>query len=129
MRGKLSVAVTTLRASLASHGTKLKELEKVADYTGDCTTELRATVSQLQGDVRELQAKCEDLEGCSRWNNLQLTGVEEGLENGQPTQFVSQLLKYVLNLSEAPLLDRAHRSLRAKPITIYCYTPCYSPGG
>ncbi|KAI3359339.1 hypothetical protein L3Q82_002848 [Scortum barcoo] len=113
-RGELSAAVTSLQTSLASHNTRLKELEKAADYTGDCITELRATVSQLQGDVRELQAKCEDLEGRSRRNNLRLTGVGEGLENGQPTQFVSQLLKH-LHLSEAPLLDRAHRSLRAKP--------------
>ena len=115
VRNELSVAVTSLQASLASHDNRLKELEKAASYTGDCTTEPCATVSQLQGDVRELQAKCEDLEGHSRRNNLRLTGVEEGFEKGQPTQFVSQLLKDILNLSEAPLLDRAHRSLRAKP--------------
>ena len=115
VRNDLSVVVTSLQASLASHDNRLKELEKAANYTGDCTTELCATVSQLQGDVREIQAKCEDLEGRSRRNNLRLTGVEEGLEKGQPTQFVSQLLKDILNLSEAPLLDRAHRSLRAKP--------------
>ena len=114
VRGELSAPVTSLRASLGSHDTRLNELEKAADYTGDCTTELRAIVSQLQGGMRELQAKCEDLKGRSRRNNLRLIGVEEGLENGQATQFVSQLLKGVLNLSEAPLLYRAHRSLRAK---------------
>lgn len=37
------------------------------------------------------------------------------VENRRPTQFVSQLLKDVLNLSEAPLLDRAHRSPRPEP--------------
>lgn len=113
VRNELSSAVTNLQVSLASHDTRLKELEKAAEFTGDCTTELRATVSQLTGDVKELQAKCDNLEGRSRRNNLRLTGVEEGLENGQPTQFVSQLLKDVLNLNETPLLDRAHRSLRA----------------
>lgn len=73
VRSELSVAVTSLQASLASHDNRLKELEKAADYTGDCTTELGVTVTQLQGDVRELQAKCEDLEGRSRRNNLRLT--------------------------------------------------------
>ena len=112
---ELSAAVTSWRTLLASHDTQAKELEKAAYYTGDCATELHATVSQLQGGVRELQAKCEDLEGCSRQKKLRLAGDEEGLENGQPTQFVSQLLKDVLNLSKAPLLERAHRSLQAKP--------------
>lgn len=74
VRSKWSVVVNSLQASLESHDNQLKELEKAADYTGDCTTELRATVSQLQDDAGELQAKCEDLEGHSRRYSFQLIG-------------------------------------------------------
>lgn len=71
-------------------------------------------MGQLQVEVRDPQAKCEGLEGRSRRKHLRLTGVEEGAESGQPTHFVSHLLKELLDLDEAPLLNRAHRSLRAK---------------
>lgn len=114
VRSELAASITSLQASLTSHYTRVKDLEKAVDFTGDCDNELHATVGQLQGEVRDPQAKCEDLEGRSRRKNLRLTGVEEGAESGQPTHFVSHLLKELLNLDEAPLLNRAHRSLRAK---------------
>lgn len=78
VRSELAASITSLQASLTSHYTRVKDLEKAVDFTGDCDNELHATVGQLQGEVRDPQAKCEDLEGRSRRKNLRLTGVEEG---------------------------------------------------
>ena len=45
-----------------------------------------------------------------------MAGIKEGSENGQkPREYVAQLLKEVLNLTEAPVIDRAHRALRKRP--------------
>lgn len=62
-----------------------------------------------------LSKKCEDLEGRSRLNNIHLVGVPEGSEGQQPTKFASTLLQDLLGLDAKPALDRAHRTLRAKP--------------
>ncbi|KAJ8364951.1 hypothetical protein SKAU_G00137820 [Synaphobranchus kaupii] len=56
-----------------------------------------------------------DLEGRSRRNNLRLVGIPEDTEGPRPTEFISRLLKKLVNLDEEPLLDRAHRTLRTKP--------------
>lgn len=42
-------------------------------------------------------------------------GIPEELEGASPTEFISNLLQKVLRLEEKPLLDRAHRTLQAKP--------------
>lgn len=115
VRSELTTSIASLQATLTSHDSRIKDLETAADFNGDCVTQLNSTVMQLQKELKELHTKCEDLEGRSRRNNLRLVGIEEGAEQGQPTKFVSALLKDVLELDGAPLLDRAHRSLRAKP--------------
>lgn len=115
VRSELTASVANVQASLTSQDARIKDLERAADFSGDCVTQLNSTVMQLQKTVKELQTKCEDLEGRSRRNNLRLIGIEEGVEQGQPIKFVSDLLQDILELDGAPLLDRAHRSLRAKP--------------
>lgn len=37
------------------------------------------------------------------------------MEGPRPTDFIAQLLRDLLGLTEKPLLDRAHRTLREKP--------------
>ncbi|KAJ0036998.1 hypothetical protein NQD34_005675, partial [Periophthalmus magnuspinnatus] len=113
VRAELTASVTNIQATLSSHDTRIKDLECSASFTGDTVTSLDSATAQLQKEMKELRAKCEDLEGRSRRNNLRLVGVEEA-ERGQPTKFVSELLKEILGLDAAPLLDRAHRSSQEK---------------
>ncbi len=57
-----------------------------------------------------------DLEGCSKRQNLRITGLKEGAEHGQTTrEFAAGLLKEVLELEEKPVIDQAHRALRKRP--------------
>ncbi|KAK7944569.1 hypothetical protein WMY93_000297 [Mugilogobius chulae] len=115
VKSELATSVASIHATLASHDTRIQDLESSVTFTGDTVTSLHSTVAQLQKEVGELRNKCDDLEGRSRRNNLRLVGVEEGVERGHPTKFISELLKEILKLDVAPLLDRAHRSLQPKP--------------
>lgn len=65
--------------------------------------------------VDSLSKKCKDLEGCSRWNNVRLVGLPEGSEGPRPAEFTPQLLQDLHGLDDEPVLDRAHRTLRARP--------------
>lgn len=65
--------------------------------------------------MESLGKKCEELEACSRWHNIRLVGLPEGSEGPQPTEFIARLLMDLLGLDGLPGLDRAHRTLRAKP--------------
>lgn len=94
---------------------RLKELETSASNSSDAISAAKATVSQLQSQVKELQSKCEDLENRSRRNNIRLVGITEDQEGTSATEFVSGVLQEVLKLDEKPLLDRAQRTLQAKP--------------
>lgn len=63
-----------------------------------------------------LSEKCLDFEGCSKRQNLRVAEIKEGSENSlKPREFVTHLLKEVLNLTDTPVIDQAHRALRKQP--------------
>ena len=115
VREELTFSVTSLQKTVEEQDSRLKDLETSATTTSDSMSALEATVTTLQNQVKELQFKCEDLDNRSRRNNIRLVGIPEDLEGVSATEFVSSVLRDVLKLSEKPLLDRAHRTLQAKP--------------
>lgn len=122
LRGEISSVQKEMRNALepllqkvSSHDQTIRELESACTEHSDQLTGLESAVNVLKGQVSLLMDKCEDLEGRSRRNNIRLVGLQEGLEAHRPTVFVAQLLKDLLNMDEVPLLDRAHRTLRARP--------------
>lgn len=100
---------------LASYGDSIADLERSANAHDTELSNLWSTVSKLTAAVDSLSQKCEDLEARSRWNNIRLVGLPEGIEGPRPTEFSAQLLQDILGLEDKPVLDRAHRTLRAKP--------------
>lgn len=115
VRKEIAAAVAPLEAKISRFGTAIHDLERAAtDQDGRLST-LEASVNSLTLQVGTLTRKCEDLEGRSRLNNIRLVGVPEGSEGRQPTEFVSVLLQDLLGLDAKPALDRAHRTLRARP--------------
>ncbi|KAI4896249.1 hypothetical protein NFI96_008278, partial [Prochilodus magdalenae] len=108
-------AFITVHARLDGQNDTLKSLVESANANSDVVADLEAKVKALQSQVDQLSEKCLDLEGRSKRQNLRIAGVKEGLENGQKTRdFVAQLLTDVLQLEEKPVIDRAHRALRAR---------------
>ncbi len=54
-----------------------------------------------------------DLESRSRRQNIRIVGIKEGAENGEPTEFVTNLMVNLLgedNFDRPIQIDRAHRS-------------------
>lgn len=104
-----------LQQMVETNTSTIKELERASSDHSDRITELENLIMSLSDRITHLDAKCEDLEGRSRRNNLRLVGLPEGSESSRPTEYVAQLLQAILQLQDKPLLDRAHRTLREKP--------------
>ncbi|XP_035508028.1 uncharacterized protein LOC118320994, partial [Morone saxatilis] len=110
-----AAALEPFENKLASCGEAIADVERSANANNTELSDLRANVSKLTTTVDSLSKKCEDLESRSRWNNVRLVGLPEGTEGPRPTEFIAQLLEDILGLDDKPVLDRAHRTLRAKP--------------
>lgn len=115
VRTELRSAITPLQQKVDTHEGTIRELEHAASDQGDRLSELENVVQTLKTQVSQLTAKCEDLEGRSRRNNVRLVGIPENVEGPNPTEFVSGLLQDIFKLDHKPIVDRAHRSLRQKP--------------
>uniref|UniRef100_A0A3B3HIC5 L1 transposable element RRM domain-containing protein n=1 Tax=Oryzias latipes TaxID=8090 RepID=A0A3B3HIC5_ORYLA len=110
--------LSTVQAAVDDHTERIAHLEQSADSTSIDVTEMKTTLSAIAAENAKLKAKLTDLEGRSRRNNIRIFGLPENIEGPTPTVFFSQLLFEVLGadvLSSPPELDRAHRSLAAKP--------------
>ena len=115
VRAELKSVIAPLQHKVEKHDGTIRDLEHAASNQSDHLSELNNIVQTLRTQVDQLNAKCEDLEGRSRRNNIRLIGILEDVEGPNPTEFVSGLLQDILSLDKKPILDRAHRSLREKP--------------
>lgn len=59
-----------IQQKVESNADTIRDLERSASDHSDHITELESTISTLQKQVGPLDAKCEDLEGRSRRNNI-----------------------------------------------------------
>ncbi|KAF7645034.1 hypothetical protein LDENG_00211480 [Lucifuga dentata] len=115
VKQEITSALEPVEQKLASHGTTTGELEQSANDHNTQLAKLQAKVDALLVMADSLTKKYEDLETCSRWNNIRLVGPPEDTKGPRPTEFVAQLLQDLLGLTEKPVLDWAHRILRSKP--------------
>ena len=111
---KYEAKLDSVQATVNEHQQRIEKLEQFTDYIGDVDPKLTA----MAAENAKLKAKVMDLEGRSRRNNTCIIGLPENIEGSQPTAFFSQHLFDVLGtnvLTSPPELDRAHRTLTAKP--------------
>lgn len=80
---ELKSSVTKLQATVDAHESTIKDLKRSATTCSDDLATLIDTVNVLKGEVKTLKAKCNDLEGRSRRNNLRLVGLPEGFEGSE----------------------------------------------
>ncbi|KAJ1138644.1 hypothetical protein NDU88_005025 [Pleurodeles waltl] len=75
-------------------------------------------IELLQQQVQALQERAEDAEGRSRRNNIRILGTPEGKEGKNPTQYVEEWLKSIVEdrLSVHFVVDRAHRIPGRRPL-------------
>lgn len=98
---------------MSSLNVTVKGMEESLSTCTDDITQLQREVHRLIAVADTLQNKCDDLEARSRRNNVRLVGAPE--DQACSTPAVSALLKQAFGLKDAPLLDRAHRSLFPVP--------------
>lgn len=107
-----------VRETVEDHGQRLASLELATDDLSQRTDELEKLCSALRDSNAKLSAKVLDLENRSRRNNLRILGLPESTEDGRLTEFLANALCEMFGkdiLPTPPELDRAHRSLGAKP--------------
>lgn len=106
------------RLTVEDHGQRVSSLELAAEDLSQRVVDLENVCTTLSEDNARLKAKVTDLESRSRRQNIRILGLPESIESGRPTEFFSNLLREVFGtetLPSLPELDRAHRSLAAKP--------------
>ncbi|KAE8285497.1 hypothetical protein D5F01_LYC16955 [Larimichthys crocea] len=103
-RKSISAALSTeLRSAFASLEAKLDTVQ--------------ATVIDFEACIK-LKNKNIDLEGRSRRNKIRIVDLPEAIEGPRPTSFFLDVLMEIFGdqvLQTPPKVDRAHRSLAAKP--------------
>lgn len=114
----INQSLDALRKKLDDYEPRFTEMEEALTDHSDRLTSLEKRVEKLQQENKELTEKTDDLENRSRRNNLRVMGLPEGYEGGAVSAFMSKFLVDLLqddSFKTAPELDRAHRTLRAKP--------------
>jgi len=108
----LDSALHQVQASLVDHTTCITDLEGRATDHESCITGLEQRCTELMEVNKSTKRKLIDREGRSRCSNIKITGLQERMENGNPTQFVTELLPQLLwtnNFPDGLRVDRAHR--------------------
>lgn len=116
--GQLDSKLDQLGLTVEDHGQRVSSLEFVAEDLSQWVTDLENICSTLRSDNAKLKDKVSDLEGRSRQQNIRILGLPESTESGRPAEFFSGLLREVFGeetLPSPPDIDRAHRTLAAKP--------------
>lgn len=107
-----------IHSTMTEHCQRITSLESAANTQDQRIQELEKRCAMLTDSYGKLAVKTADLESRSRRNNIRIIGLPESIEGPRPTEFFSNLLVELLGdevLHSPPELDRAHRSLVAKP--------------
>lgn len=119
LREELFADLATLHTAQAEFANDRAEMEKSLNDTMDRVAALENSRETLAKECKKIHEKCTDLENRSRRQNLRFIGIMEGVEAGNPTRFVTELLSELFgvdSLGDSPIIiDRAHRSLAPKP--------------
>lgn len=111
--------LNSVQTTVDDHKQRISSLELSAKVTSADLMSIQATVHVLAAENAKLKATVADLESRSRRHNIRIIGLPENIERStKPTDFFSQLLFDVLGddiLTSPPELERAHRTLAAKP--------------
>ena len=117
--GQLDSKLDQIKLTVEDHDQRVSSLELSAEDLCQRVVDLENICSTLRSDNTKLMAKVADLESRSRRQNIRVLGLPESTESGRPTEFFSDLLREVFGsetLPAPPEVDRAHRSLNAKPV-------------
>uniref|UniRef100_H3AN80 L1 transposable element RRM domain-containing protein n=1 Tax=Latimeria chalumnae TaxID=7897 RepID=H3AN80_LATCH len=99
----------------------LGRLASIEMHLSDSDRRLAAAemkIESLTSDVADFRNRLDDQQNRAQRNNVRILGFPEGVEQGNPTQFLGETLPALLKLPEGTELsiERAHRSLAPSPV-------------
>lgn len=109
----MKTTVKPLQQKVSSHEQTIHELERVRTVHSSQLSDLDSAMHALKAQLKLLSDKCEDLEGRSRTNNIQV--VQVGFGGTVPDRLRCRATEIPSRLDELPILDRAHLTLHAQP--------------
>lgn len=115
VKSELSGSITNIQVKVSALESTVVEMETSLSTYSDDIASLQSKVELLSAELLRVDNKCEDLEARSRRNNIRIIGVPEDSTSSSMMSAVSILLKEAFQLDKEPILDRAHRTLQAKP--------------
>ena len=117
LKTEFRAEMSSLRSAQTETATTIREIEGALNRHDSSIAGLDKTILDLKQEVGKLKDRNDDLENRSRRQNLRIIGIPEGVENGKPTAFMASFFACVLGdeITDPLVLDRAHRSLAAKP--------------
>lgn len=101
--------------TISANANAVKDLEAVVEEMAGEMEAMKLELDSLKSQFTKVSDKCVDLEARSRRQNIRIRGVKEGAEGENTREFTANLIKHVLNLPEAPVIEEAHRVPRFKP--------------
>uniref|UniRef100_A0A3B5M020 L1 transposable element RRM domain-containing protein n=1 Tax=Xiphophorus couchianus TaxID=32473 RepID=A0A3B5M020_9TELE len=113
IKEEITKAVSPIQADVDKFTKKFGDYEEGLENLDKRLEVVETCYADLNNQYHKLLAKTDDLENRGRRCNLRILGIPEGMEQGNPTRFIADLLFNILGgpdgLEKAPLLDRAHR--------------------
>lgn len=92
-----------------------KQMEMEEALTG-LHTDVADVKLAVDGEIKQLKDKIDELENQSRRQNLRLVGFPEGVEGRNPVDFMKEWLPKILGKEdEIYEIERAHRTLQRRP--------------
>lgn len=110
---ELKGSLSSLKSALSAVSDRVSTTEDAIETHEKRLNELERRQESLASQCMLQQAKIDDLEACSRRQNIRIIGIKEKVENGRPTEFVAKLLPELLGEEhfDHPVdVDRAHRT-------------------
>ena len=115
LKTELSGNISAIQADVTGLTATVNEMEHSLSTCSDDIATLQSKVEHLTKEWVKLENKCDDLESRARRQNIRIVGVSEDDSDSGSVTGVSRLLMEAFKLDKEPLVDRAHRSLMAKP--------------
>jgi len=106
-------SLSKLQVTAANSACKIQDLEESANETDSRLTQLENDYKLLQSSNEKLMQKIEVFEDQNRKLNIRIYGLKEGLEQGSPTAYVTELLTDLFGqniLGPLPTVSYAYRN-------------------
>uniref|UniRef100_H3AVE8 L1 transposable element RRM domain-containing protein n=1 Tax=Latimeria chalumnae TaxID=7897 RepID=H3AVE8_LATCH len=113
LRMEISSTIEDIKKGNADILGRLTSIEAHLSDSDEWLLAAEAKIESMARDIESLNSRLNDQENRARRNNVRILGFPEGIEKGNPTRFLNEVLPALLKLPDNTdlLIERAHCSL------------------